>query len=142
MQPVAVVLVNALAANLNLNRLDEIVANPVEPAELRAREVGRLERDLGERGLEVHAVDEVTVALDRARHTLAEARRAIEGVLNGLHGEVRVAAVHDLEERNLRIAREVHILGAVSDELHQTTTCHLLYTHPLEINSRKTGCRD
>ena len=103
--PVAVVLVNALATDLNLNRLNEVVSNPVEPAELRTRAVRRLERNLGERRLEVHAVDQVAVALDRARNTLAEARRAVERVLNGLHGEVRVAAVHDLEESNLRIAR-------------------------------------
>jgi len=35
-EPVAIVLVDALAANLNLNVLDEIVADPVEPAELGA----------------------------------------------------------------------------------------------------------
>ena len=105
MHPVAIVLVNALTANLNLHGLDEIVAHPVEPAELGTRAVRRLEGHLGQRGLEVHAVDQVTITLDRARHTLAEARRAVEGVLNGLHGEVRVAAVHHLEESNLRIAR-------------------------------------
>ena len=129
-EPVAIVLVDALAANLNLNRADKIVADPVEPAELGTRAVRRLEGDLGERGLEVHAVDQVAVALDRARNALAEARRAVEGVLNGLHREVRVAAVHDLEERNLGIAREVHILGAVGNELHQATTCHLFIPLP------------
>ena len=103
--PVAIVLVNALAANLNLHGLDEVVAHPVEPAELGTRAVRSLEGHLGQRGLEVHAVDQVTITLDRARHALAEARRAVEGVLNGLHGEVRVAAVHHLEESNLRIAR-------------------------------------
>ena len=48
-------------------------------------------------------MDQVAVALDRARNTLAEARRAVERVLNGLHGEVRVAAVHDLEESDLGV---------------------------------------
>ena len=125
--PVTVVLVDALATDLNLDGLDKVVSNPVEPAELRTRAVRRLERHRGERRLEIHAVDQITVALDRARNALAEARRAVERVLDGLHGEVRVAAVHDLEESNLGVAREVHILGAVGDELHQTTTCHLLY---------------
>ena len=134
--PVAVVLVNALATNLNLNRLDKIVSNPVEPAELGARAVGRLERNLGERGLEVHAVDQVAVALDRARDTLAEARRTVERVLNGLHGEVRVAAVNHLEERDLGVTRKVNILGTVGDELHETTTRHLLYIPFPEIISR------
>jgi len=38
-QPLAVVLVDALAADLQLNPVDEVVANPVEPAELGARAV-------------------------------------------------------------------------------------------------------
>ena len=33
-QPLAIVLVDALAADLELNPVDEVVANPVEPAEL------------------------------------------------------------------------------------------------------------
>jgi hypothetical protein len=37
-----------------------------------------------------------------------------------------VAAVNRLEESNLRIAREVHILRAVSNELHKTPTCHVI----------------
>ena len=56
-EPLAVVLVDALAADLELDALDEVVANPVEPAELRTRAVGRLEGDRRERGLEVDAVD-------------------------------------------------------------------------------------
>jgi len=55
--PVTVVLVNALAADLELNGADEVVTNPVEPAELRASAIRRLERDLGECRLEVDAVD-------------------------------------------------------------------------------------
>jgi len=38
-QPLAIVLVDALAANLELNVVDEVVANPVEPAELGTRAV-------------------------------------------------------------------------------------------------------
>jgi len=126
-EPLSVVLVDALATDLELDALDEVVTNPVEPAELGARAVRRLEGDRRERGLEVDAVDQVTVALDRARHTLAEARRAVERVLDGLHGEVRVAAVDHLEEGDLGVAREVNVLGTVGDELHETPSCHLVY---------------
>jgi len=127
-EPVAIVLVDALATDLDLNGLDKIVSDPVEPAELGTRAVRRgVELHRGERRLEVHAADQVAVALDRARHALAEARRAIEGVLDGLHGEVRVAAVDHLEEGNLGVTRKVNVLGTVGDELHETTTCHLLY---------------
>ena len=126
LEPVAIVLVDALAADLDLDGLDKVVTDPVEPTELRTRAVRRLERDRRERGLEVDTVDQIAVALDRARDALAEARGAIERVLNGLHGEVRVAAVHDLKERDLGVAREVNILRTVRDELHKTTTCHFL----------------
>ena len=46
-------------------------------------------------------MDQIAVAADRALHLLAEVRRAIERLLNGLHGEVRVATVNDLEDKVL-----------------------------------------
>ena len=126
MEPVTIVLVNALATDLELDVGDQVVANPVEPAEHRARAVRGLELYLGQSGLQVDAVDQITVALDRARNLLAEVRGAVEGVLDGLHREVRVATVYYLEECNLRVASQVNVLGAVSDELHKTTTCHCI----------------
>ena len=56
-EPLAIVLVDALAADLELDALDEVVANPVEPAELRTRAVRCLEGDRREGGLEVDTVD-------------------------------------------------------------------------------------
>jgi hypothetical protein len=112
------VLVDTLTSDLELDVVDEVVANPVEPAELRARAVRGEELNLGKSGLEVHTVDQVTVALDGARDLLAEVGGTIEGVLNGLHGEVGVSAVNNLEESDLGIASQVNILSAVRDELH------------------------
>jgi len=63
-------------------------------------------------------VDQVTVTGDCALYLLAEVRRAVERLLNGLHGEVCVATVDDLEEGNLGVACEVDILRTVGDELH------------------------
>ncbi len=123
-EPLAIVLVNALSTDLELNLAHEVVARPVEPAELGARAVRGEELDLGEGGLEVHAVDQVTVALNSDSHLLTEARGTVERVLNGLHGEVGVSAVNNLEESDLGVTREVNVLGAIGDELHQTTTCH------------------
>ncbi len=118
-EPLTVVLVNALTTDLNLHRGDEVVARPVEPAELSTRGISTDgEGDRGESGLEVHTVDEITVALDGASHLLAKVRGTVERVLNGLHGEVGVAAVHLLEESNLGITSEVDILSAVCNELH------------------------
>jgi len=44
-QPLAIVLVDALAADLEFNPVDEVVTNPVEPAELGARAVRRQKGD-------------------------------------------------------------------------------------------------
>ena len=100
MEPVTIVLVDALAANLELDVGDKVLANPVEPAELAARAVRRrVDNNLGERGLEVDTVDQIAVALDRARDLLAEVRRTVERILNRLHREVRVATVDNLEDR-------------------------------------------
>jgi len=123
--PVTVVLVDALSTNLNLHGLDQVVSHPVQPAELGTRAIGSLESHLRQGGLQVHAVDQVTITLDGAGHTLAEARRTVERVLNGLHGEVGVATVHHLEEGNLGITSQIHILSSVGHQLHQTTTRHL-----------------
>jgi len=127
LQPVTVVLVNALTTDLKLHIANQVVSHPVEPAELGTRAVRGQERHRGQSGLEVDAVDQVTITLDGARHLAAEAGRAVEGVLNGLHGEVSVAAVHHLEEGNLGITSQIDVLCAIGDELHKTTTCHLLY---------------
>ena len=66
--------VDALATDFELNVLDQVVTDPVEPAELGTRAVRGLEGNLGERGLEVDAVDQVAIALDRACYLATEAR--------------------------------------------------------------------
>ena len=123
-KPVTVLLVNALTTDLNLNIIDDVVTDPVEPTELSARTVRRLELHLRQGSLEVHAVDQITVALNRAGNLLAKVRGAVKRVLDGLHGEVGVAAVHHLEESDLRVASQVNVLGAVSDKLHKASSGH------------------
>jgi len=125
------VLVDALATDLELDVLDQVVADPVEPAELGTRAVRGLESDLGERRLEVDAVDQVAVALDRACYLATEARGTVEGVLNGLHREVRVATVDHLEEGDLGVTREIYVLRTIGYELHESTSCHVVI-HVLE----------
>ena len=63
-------------------------------------------------------MDQVAVAADRARDTLAEVGSAVERLLNRLHREVGVPAVHYLEKRDLRVTRQVDILRAVGYKLH------------------------
>ena len=124
LEPLAVVLIDTLTTDLELDIVDEVVANPVEPTELSTRAVRGKELYLRQSGLEVHTVDQVTVTLDGTSDLLAEVGSTVEGVLNRLHGEVSVSAVDNLEEGNLRITSKVNILGTIGDELHQTTTCH------------------
>jgi len=118
-EPVAVVLVDALAANLELDVADKVLTNPVEPAELAAAAVRRrVDDDLGERRLEVDTVDQIAVALNRARDLLAEVGSTVEGVLNRLHRKVGVATVNYLKKRDLGVTRKVNVLCAVGNELH------------------------
>jgi len=63
-------------------------------------------------------VDQVAVAADRARDTLAEVGRAVKRLFNRLHREVGVTTVNHLEEGDLRVTRQVDILSAIGYELH------------------------
>lgn len=112
--PVTVVLVDALATNFDLGVLDKIVAEVIEPTELLT---GR-DRDLRDCDLKVYTREKITITRNSACHALAEVSRAVEGLLDGFHREVRVASVNNFEESNLRIAGKVYILRAIRDELH------------------------
>ena len=131
--PVAELAVDALAADLNLNLRDELLTREVEPAGVDAG-VGRIGGgvghglvDLRQGDLKDGGVRKVTVARDGAGHAAAEIGLTVEGLLDGLHREVGVAAVCDLPEGNLGVAGKVNVLCAVSYELHQTTShCFIL----------------
>jgi len=121
LHPVAILAVDALAANLELHRLDEAVADEVEPAE--AVQLGdRRKVHRRENHLEVRAVHQVRVTVDDGRHALVEVGLAVERHLNGLHREVGMTLVQDLPERDLGGARDVDILRTIADELKKTTT--------------------
>ena len=126
-EPVTVLAIDALATDLNLDLGDELLANVVEPAGIHTVVVGAGGVDHGlvdlrESHLEVRAVSEVTVAGDRAGHAAAEISLAGEGLLDGLHREVGVASVGHLPESDLGGSGKEHVLGAVGDELHKSTS--------------------
>lgn len=73
-EPVTVLLVDALATDLDFNVLDQDVANPVEPAESLASGDG----NIGQLDAKVHAVDQITVAADGAGDLLAEVSGTID----------------------------------------------------------------
>ena len=90
--------INALTTNFELNIGDEVVADPVEPAELGTRTVLGENSDLGESSLEVDTVDQVTVTLDGTGDLLTEVGGTVERVLNGLHSEVGVTTISRFED--------------------------------------------
>ena len=118
--PVAILTINALATNLDLNLGNDLLANEAEPTspDTTARRAVHVLVDLRENKLEVGAVAQIAVAANGAGHATAEIGLAREGLLNRLHGEVGVAAVRHLPESNLGGTRKEHVLGTVSDKLH------------------------
>jgi hypothetical protein len=107
--------INALATNLYLNLGDELLTGEVKPPSINTLVggAGELLANLGESYLKNGGVGKISVTGDGAGDTPSEISLAIEGLLNGLHGEVGVAPVGDLPVGNLRITSKVNILCAV-----------------------------
>ena len=118
--PGLVVLVNALATDGQLNVGDRTLGHPVHVevgvgrGQVRVRRLGGLQAD-------VHVADQVAVTGDGHRHTAAVGGGAVHRLLDVLHRKVGVALVHGLEKGHLGLARQVHILCAVSNELHKSS---------------------
>jgi len=120
MHPVAILAINALTTDLNLNLRDDLLAGEVKPTGINTVLTGALHLlvDLGESDLQVSAVSQITVAGNGASDTATEVGLAIKSLLNGLHGKVSVAFVRNLPEGNLGITRQINVLGAIGDKLH------------------------
>ena len=113
--------VNALATNLELNRLDEGMTQPVNPTETIGNSggTGDWDSDVGQSNLKVSTMDQITITGDGGSHFLAPIAQTVEGLLDGLHGKVGVTAVYNLEKGDLRVSCQVDILSAIGYELHQ-----------------------
>ena len=118
LEPITIVLVDLLTANLEVDVVDQVVTDPVEPAELGTRTISGSEENLRQGGLEVDAVDQIAVAADRALHLATEVGSTVEGLLNGFHREVSVATIDDLKKGDLRVTRKIDVLCAIGNELH------------------------
>jgi hypothetical protein len=106
-EPVTIVLVDALTTDFEFHGLHEVVANPVEPAELGTRTISCLERYRGESGLEVHAVDKITITLDGASYLLGEVRGTVEGIFDRFHREVSMTTVNRFENKSYPPFRDI-----------------------------------
>jgi len=118
LEPITIVLVDLLTANLEVDVVDQVVTDPVEPAELGTRTISGSQGDLRQGGLQVDAVDQIAVAADRALHLATEVGSTVEGLLNGFHREVGVATIDDLKKGDLWVTSKIDILCAISNELH------------------------
>jgi hypothetical protein len=125
-EPLTVVLVNALAANLELDVLDEGVTEGVDHLGF-----------LVDSHLEPHVGDQITVTADGAGHAVAEGGVTVEGLLDGLHGEVGVAAVDHLKEADFGLAGQEDVLGAVGYELHKSSSHGCLCVCLIILKRRK-----
>jgi hypothetical protein len=114
--PALVGLVNTLTTDGKLGRSDGTLSDPVGIITVGGAGVSR-----GRLELNVHVTDKITVAGNSHGDATRGSGGTVNSLLDVLHREVSVALVDRLEESNLRVTSEVHILGTVSDELHKTT---------------------
>ncbi len=115
-EPVAVVLVDALASDLNLDVIHDKVSDRVDPSE--AGGVGVVDVDCGQRRLEIDSIDEVSVSRYCTGDPAPKVRVPVECLLDRLHSKIGVASVDDLKVCNLRVSSQINILSAISYELH------------------------
>ena len=115
--PVAVLAVNALAADLNLNLRNELLTGEIEPTGINAAGSEALS-DFGQGDLKISAVSQVTVAADGAGYAPAKVSLAVESLFDRLHGKVGVSLIRDFPEGNLRITSKIDVLCAIGDKLH------------------------
>jgi hypothetical protein len=111
--------IDALTTDFDFNIVDQVVTDPVEPSELGTRTISGLELYLRQSGLEVHAVDQITVTLDGTGDLLTEVRSTIEGIFNGLHSEVSVSAIDNLKNKIIPFLSE-YFEAVIPQKLHLT----------------------
>jgi hypothetical protein len=123
--PVTILAINALTTDLDLNLGNQLLTREIEPTSINTVLVSTLHRlvNLGKSNLKVSAVSQITVTRNGASHTTTKIGLTVKSLLNRLHSKVGVTFVRHLPKGNLRVARKINILGAVSYKLHKTS-CH------------------
>jgi hypothetical protein len=127
-EPVTVLAINALTSNLDLDLGNQLLSNKIEPSGIDSVIASGLHAlvNLRKSHLEVCAVGKVSISGDGAGHTSSKVGLSGECLLDRLHRKVGMASVGHLPESNLGGSGKEHILGAIGDELHQTTS-HILW---------------
>jgi len=132
--PVTILPINALTTDLHLHLRDHLFTGEVQPAGIdtlrqstSCTTIGHLLVNFRERHLQVSAVRQITIATDRARDTATEIRLSVERLFDRLHRKVGVTTIRHLPEGNLRVSRQVHVLSAISYELHKSSShCYII----------------
>ena len=70
---------------------------------------------------DVHVRDQITISGDRDGNAATSRGSTVDSLFDVFHREVSVAFVNSLEESDFWVTSQVDILGAVGDELHETT---------------------
>jgi hypothetical protein len=114
--PVAILAIDALASNLNLDLGEQLLTGVIQPAGINITSSAfHVLVNLGESNLNIGAVSQISVSGDGAGHTATKVSLTVEGLLDGLHGEVGVASVRHLPVSDLGVSCKENILGAVGD---------------------------
>ncbi len=115
--PVTILAINALASNLDLDLGEQLLAGVIQPAgiNITITTLSKILVNLGESNLDIGAVSQISVSGDGAGHTATKVSLTVEGLLDGLHGEVGVASVRHLPVSDLGVSCKENILGAVGD---------------------------
>lgn len=110
--PLLVVLVDSLTTDGQFNILDRTFRDPGIRGDTRRR---------GSFQFNVHVRDQITISGDRDGDATVRRGRTVNSLFDVFHRKVSVAFVNRLEESDFWVTSQVDILGAVGDELHETT---------------------
>ena len=120
--PLLVVLVDSLTTDGQFNILDRTFRDPGIRGDTRRR---------GSFQFNVHVRNQITISGDRDGDATVVRGRTVDSLFDVFHRKVSVAFVDRLEESDFWVTSQVDILGAIGDELHETTghfVCLLYYT--------------
>ena len=106
-QPVAVLLVDLLATDLQIHVINQSLTHTRHPLESFPNRSSRSEAAAAPAR---SSADQISVAAHLALALLAEVRLATERLLNRLDRKVRMPPVHHLEKRDLRVPCKINVL--------------------------------
>jgi hypothetical protein len=110
--PLLVVLVDSLATNGQFNSRDRAFRDP---------RIFSLFEGFNRSQFNVHVRDQITVSGDRDGNATTGSGGTVNSLFDVFHRKVGVAFVNRLEESDFWVTSQVDVLGAIGDELHETS---------------------